>query len=461
MSINITIHKPDDASTELPPPPPYSREPRTSDAGTYGNINEEQVRLLGNTPPIPKPPNNNHGFSDGPYAYHTNTQTEEPMEHTSRRRYPCWCTFIFVVILVTFVTYTFKAKSVRGGRCSGLLPWEKFPETIEFERNINITLDGRVSSGQLTIIPVESGGSIKGTIETTPDLQENISLDIDDNGSITTVLLKTPKWAHNCIRVNMDIYLPYNAREAFITFNNVDIKVEPLVMDLKKLYIKNANGDITLNNWTGESLQISNANGIVSVAEQLRGDNLISIKNKNGPIDLMDVKANGNAYLTTSNSRIQVLGSLQVDDQVHIQSANGPIQLSGRIVSNRFNVETANGNIQVLGEIVAKEKAVLRTSNGHIVANIAGEKNNNVFVASSNGWIDLHMTNEFEGKFAFTTSGSGKIHVAEDEQVHYVENNNYIKRGYRHKPDDRGYLTVMTSNGGIKAAFDIDSTSNE
>lgn len=324
-------------------------------------------------------------------AYHTNAQTEEPVEHTSHRRHPRWCAFIFVVILVTSVIYTFKAKPIRGGRCSGLLPWEKFPETIEFERNINITLDGRVSSGQLTIIPVESGGMIKGTIETTPDLQENISLDIDDNGSITTVLFKTPKLAHNCIRVNMDIYLPYNAREAFITFNNVDIKVEPLVMDLKKLYIKNANGDITLNNWTGESLQISNANGIVSVAEQLRGDDLISIKNKNGPIDLMDVEANGNMYLTTSNNRIQVLGSLQVDDQVHIQSANGPIQLSGRIVSNRFNVETANGNIQVLDEIVAKEKVILRTSNGHIVANIAGEKNNNVFVASSNGWIDLHM----------------------------------------------------------------------
>lgn len=71
------------------------------------------------------------------------------------------------------------------------------------------------------------------------------------------------------------------------------------------------------------------------------------------------------------------------------------------------------------------------------------------------------QTNEFEGKITFTTSGSGKIHVAEDEQVHYVENNNYIKRGYRHKPDDKGDLTVMTSNGGIKVAFDIDSTSNE
>ncbi|CEG75194.1 hypothetical protein RMATCC62417_10279 [Rhizopus microsporus] len=459
MSVNITIHKPDDASAELPPP--YSREPRTSDTGTYGSINEEQVGLLGNTLPISKQPNNNRGFSDGPHAYHTNAQTEEPVEYTSSRCHPSWCVFIFVAILVTIVTYTFKAKPVRGGHCSGLVPWEKFPETIEFERNINITLDGRISSGQLTIIPVESGGRIKGTIEATSDLQENISLDIDDNGSITTVLLKTPKRAHNCIRINMNVYLPYDAREAFITFNDVDIKVEPLVKDLKKLYIKNANGDITLNNWAGKSLQISNANGIVSVAEQLRGDDLISIKNKNGPIDLMDVETKGSAYLTTSNSRIQVLGSLQVDDQVQIQSANGPIELSGRVVSNRFNVETANGNIQVLDEIVAKEQVILRTSNGHIVANIAGEKNNNVLIASSNGWIDLHMTNAFEGKFAFTTSGSGKIHVAQDEQVHYVENNNYIKRGYRHKSDDKGDLTIMTSNGDIKVAFDIDSTSNE
>lgn len=71
------------------------------------------------------------------------------------------------------------------------------------------------------------------------------------------------------------------------------------------------------------------------------------------------------------------------------------------------------------------------------------------------------QTNEFEGKFTFTTSGSGKIHVAQDQQVHYVENNNYIKRGYRHESDDKGYLTVMTSNGDIRVAFDIDSASNE
>lgn len=66
MSVNVTIHKPDDASAELPPPPPYSREPRTSDTGAYGSINEEQVRLLGNTSPISKQSNNNRGFSDGP-----------------------------------------------------------------------------------------------------------------------------------------------------------------------------------------------------------------------------------------------------------------------------------------------------------------------------------------------------------------------------------------------------------
>lgn len=66
MSVNITIHKPDDPSAELSSPPPYSREPRTSDTGTYGSINEEQVRILGNTAPISKQPNNNRGFSDGP-----------------------------------------------------------------------------------------------------------------------------------------------------------------------------------------------------------------------------------------------------------------------------------------------------------------------------------------------------------------------------------------------------------
>lgn len=65
MSVNAIVHKPDDASAELPPPP-YSREPRTSDTDTYGSINEEQVGLLSNTPPYPtsKQPNN-RGSSDG------------------------------------------------------------------------------------------------------------------------------------------------------------------------------------------------------------------------------------------------------------------------------------------------------------------------------------------------------------------------------------------------------------
>lgn len=57
----------------------------------------------------------------------------------------------------------------------------------------------------------------------------------------------------------------------------------------------------------------------------------------------------------------------------------------------------------------------------------------------------------------FSTSSSNGIQVAKDDSMHYTQDAGYIKRGYRHKSDDKGDLQVITSNGDIHVAFDIPS----
>ncbi|CAO3660430.1 unnamed protein product [Rhizopus stolonifer] len=219
------------------------------------------------------------------------------------------------------------------------------------------------------------------------------------------------------------------------------------------MQIQNSNGEIQLGRWSGRSLDITQANGQVKI-ESIKADR-VYLQNSNGLIDLgQTVEAKESVYIKNTNGVI-LTGSLVADDQLTVETRNAPISL-GRAMADSVTVTNANGKIE-LNDVEAKKQISLVTSNAPIVASVSGEKNNRVTVTTTNNEIDLHMTDEFEGSFVVRTTDSDKVRMVKDEQVYYRKNEVNEKRGYRHKPDDKGVLQVTTTNGNIDLVFDIPS----
>lgn len=311
-------------------------------------------------------------------------------------------------------------------------------------------MDGQVSSGRLIVTPIDGQGTIRPLIKTSS--AQDMSFDMQDSGDQARLTLRIPP-SLDCVQADLEIALPYTASYLKIIFNNVDIQIHPLVKDLDWMQIQNANGEIQLGRWSGRSLDITQANGQVKI-ESIEADR-IYLQNSNGLIDVSQtVEAKESIYLKNTNGAI-LTGSLVADDQLTVETKNAPVSL-GRAMADSVTVTNANGKIE-LNDVKAKKQISLVTSNAPIVASVSGEKNNRVTVTTTNNEIDLHMTDEFEGSFIARTTNSDKVRMVKDEQVFYRKNEENEKRGYRHKPDDKGVLQVTTTNGNIDLVFDIPS----
>ncbi|KAG0742246.1 hypothetical protein G6F62_005784 [Rhizopus arrhizus] len=448
----IIVHKPDERPSERPPPP-YTKEPRTSDTADYGSIHDEQTGLL--TPSTAKQlhPQDPEDADPDPLPLPDRASTGANSSQNRKR----WFPLLLVLCFISINIYLFGdwADPSAPERCQGQTAWADLPDRIRFGKKMEIVLDGQVSGGQLRVTPVEQGGYVKSMIMAPASLQKDMSFELQEDEEEVKLTLFMPKTDPGCIQAQLEIALPHDATRLAITFANVAIQVDPL-QDLETLYIRNRNGDIALGAWSGRSLWLINANGQITASDTLTGRDWVSVENANGGIELLAVEVKDRIRLKTSSGHVRVLGSLVADDQVTVQATNGPLLLSGRTMADRVYVQNANGPIE-LSEVVAKEQVVLKTSNAPIRASVAGEKKNQVLVSTSNDLIDLHMTDEFEGHFVFSTSSSNGIQVAKDDSMHYTQDAGYIKRGYRHKSDDKGDLQVITSNGDIHVAFDIPS----
>ncbi|KAG1049532.1 hypothetical protein G6F43_008145 [Rhizopus delemar] len=446
----IIVHKPDESPSERPPPP-YTKEPRTSDTADYGSIPDEQTGLL--APSTAKQSQDPEDSDPDPLPLPDQASTGIHPSQVRKR----WFPLLFVLCFISINIYLFGdwADPSAPEHCQGQTAWADLPDRIRFGKKLEIVLDGQVSGGQLRVTPVEQEGYVKSVIMAPARLQKDMSFELQEDEEEVKLTLFMPKTDPGCIQAQLDIALPHDATRLAITFDNVAIQVDPL-QDLDTLSIRNRNGDIALGAWSGRSLSLVNANGQITASDTLTGHDLVSVENANGGIELLAVEVKERIRLKTSSGHVRVLGSLVADDQVTVQATNGPLLLSGRTLADRVYVQNANGPIE-LSEVVAKAQVVLKTSNAPIRASVAGEKKNQVLVSTSNDLIDLHMTDEFEGHFVFSTSASNGIQVAKDDSVHYTQDTGYIKRGYRHKSDDKGNLQVITSNGDIHVAFDIPS----
>ncbi|KAI8645593.1 hypothetical protein BD408DRAFT_411708 [Parasitella parasitica] len=497
------LHKPDEAtSADLVPPPPYSpdhtgRNTEGTSSSAYGSvrnsIEQQQHGLLApslprnasdvsGSPPPPKRNWNSHSdyqqlSTSEPYDQEAAAAPSSP-SFTRRQAYQdpgcCkkWCKYIVAAILFWLVIYMYSDKlgfsapappygDGHQGCNSNSVQWNDIPGTIEFTDNIELVIEGRVSNGLVTVIPVQDRheGAILSDIQVyPPSLQEKMTFEVQhnyNNGESTRLVIQMPQQFEDenedCISANIQVRLPYAANRLFVNVKNIDIEVQPFVKDVDDVEIKTSNGMINLDHWTGESLKLSTQNGEMKLGRLISGGS-IYLENANALVRLAeDIDAKRILSVKNSNGMIEALGSLRADDSIKVETTNAFIRLS-KLFAEDISISNANNEIQV-DYIEAKSQVLATSSNGPVTLSVAGEKNNQVKVINSNANINLHMTEEFEGSFVLSTS-HGDVGISNEQYIEYREKLENLKRGYR-KGKGKGDLVVETNNADVNVAFDI------
>lgn len=501
------VHKPDEVtSADLMPPPPYSpgQTSRNSEGGGGGSgygsvrnsIEQQQHGLLApasprnvnqtdSPPPPPLAPKRNWNphsdYQPLPTSQSYDAEAGAPAASSSlfarRRAYQdpgcCrnWCKYIMAALLLWLVIYMYSDKLPfsaphHGGsrqRCnSNSVQWKDMPDTIDFEDNVELVIEGRVSNGLLTVIPLEDrhGGTILSDIKVyPPSLQQDMSFDVqhyDNNGDTTKLTIHMPQQFddenEDCINVNMEIRLPYAANRLLINVKNMDVDVQPFVKDVDDVEIKTRNARIHFEHWSGESLKLSTKNGEIK-AGRLTSGGSVYLENANALVHLaQDITAKKLISVQNANGAVEAMGSLRADDTVKIETSNAYVKLS-QLFADHVTVSNANGDTQV-DYIEAKSQVLAKSANGPMSLSVGATKNNQVKVINSNARIDLHMTKEFEGSFVMSTS-HGRVNIEnDDDSIDYQDNSDFLKRGTR-RGGGKGDLVVQTSNDDVYVAFDI------
>jgi hypothetical protein len=258
-----------------------------------------------------------------------------------------------------------------------------------------VILQGHVNNGAIIVTPLEDrhGGTIMTDIQYTPSsLKDQMSYYVENvNDDTTQLILKMPTEIHDeeCIHLNMEIRLPYSADIIKLDVKNVDISMYPFIKDIKTIHVKNKNGNIRLDRWTGNRLSLTTMNGEIKLGRMI-SDESIYIEGASNDIVLTEnMEAKNEIYIRNSNGQVKTLGAIQADNIVDIQSSNGLIH-AGSILSDSVHIQTSNHGILV-DYIKSKNQVIAETSNGPIAISIAGEKNNKVVLSTSSNPINLHM----------------------------------------------------------------------
>lgn len=351
--------------------------------------------------------------SSNPHQEHSSIPIMQTYEHSppsGRRRANgnpgcCrkWCKYLFAAILIWLVllTYTNRigisppSNAPPSAICrNDAVSWQKLPRMIDFEKNVEIVLEGQVSGGRVVVSPLEDrqGGTIVSEIQFTPSLLDGqMTYEVQQNGDTTTFLLKMPSnlSGDDCINLNMEILLPYSANLVRVAIHNADVLVHPFIKAVDTVHIQTSNGKIELDRWSGESIKLITSNGDLSVGSLMSGGS-IYIENSNGGIYLSEnIEAKKTVDVRNSNGLVEALGTITADDSINVQSSNRVVQLGSLFADNIF-VENSNSPVQV-EHVEAKVQVTVKSSNAPIDLNVAGEKNNRVMVLTSGSPVNLHM----------------------------------------------------------------------
>ncbi|KAG2189764.1 hypothetical protein INT46_005822 [Mucor plumbeus] len=466
------VYKPDEVtSADLTPPPPYSpdRSDRNSEGGSSGygsvrnSIEQQQHGLL--APSSPRNATSNYPPPKRVWNSHSDYQQLPPTSQSLNQEAvsPSLSILLWLVIYI-YSGKLFSTPPSYGdghyGCNSNAVTWNDIPNTIEFDDNVELVINGRVSNGLVTIIPLEDrhGGSILSDIQVhPPSLQDKMTFDVQhnyDGGDSTKLILQMPQNFENedCISVNIEIRLPYAANRLFVNVKNIDVKVQPFVKDVDDVDVKTSNGRIDFGSWSGESLKLSTQDGELKVG-RLTASGSVYLENANALVQLTEnIDAKRMISVKNSNGAVEAFGSLRADNSVDIETSNAYIKLF-QVFSDSVSVSNANNEIQV-DYIEAKNQVLAKSSNGPVTISVGATKNNQVRVINSNAHVNLHMTKEFEGSFVLSTS-HGEVTIENGQDIQYQDDLEYLKRGYRGERG-KGDLVVETNNADVHVAFDME-----
>lgn len=272
--------------------------------------------------------------------------------------------------------------------------WQELPRMIDFEKNIEIILEGQVSGGRVVLAPTKDrhGGTLLSEIQFTPSsLEEQMTYNIQQESDVTRLLLTMPPniSGDDCINLNIEIRLPYSADLVRLNMRNVDVLVLPFVKTVDTVDIKTSNGKIELDSWSGESLKLVTSNADLKVGSLLSGGS-IYIENSNDAIYMSNnVEAKESVDVRNSNGLIESFGTITADNSINIRTSNDIVRLKSLFSDNVF-VESSNALVQI-ENVESKEQITVKSSNAEIDLSVSGEKNNKVVVLTSEGPINLHM----------------------------------------------------------------------
>lgn len=309
-----------------------------------------------------------------------------------------WCKYIFLLLILSLVLYKISDKFAYSDPiliCPNGVSWQSLPTSINFSRNIEFIMEGSLTHGEVTVVPLEDrhGGLVTSSIQVyPPHLQDDMSYEIEQPDDDTVrVHIRFPfnLLSSECVNAEIEVRVPYSVETIRVHAQNSNVIVQPFVKEVKTVDIKTTNGDIDIDHWKGDYATFVTKDGDLK-SGALSAKDHIYLESANGVITMNDqVIAKRTITVKNNNGDVYLLGRVEAGDSVDVESSNAQMQLS-EIAADRVFVQNGNGWIQV-DSVEAKEQITVKTSNAPIDVSVVGEKNNKVTIISSNANVDVYM----------------------------------------------------------------------
>ena len=224
-----------------------------------------------------------------------------------------------------------------------------------------------------------------------------------------------------------------------------------------KLHIINANGDVDLKSWDKSYVEVN-----ATKKTNRDKDELAKVRVEVTTGEVMEIRTE---YLER-NAHVSVDYRIRIPEQVMVQevatsngdielketrgdtkvmTSNGDIDLKG--VVGTVQVQTSNGDIEIRGATVVTEAS---TSNGDILAEIRQVSEEGAAIATSNGRIDLYLSEKLDADLASATS-MGEVSIKDLDLESQFTARTGSTASVRGRIGRGGKtIDVQTSNGDIR-----------